>query len=78
MILVRVLHGAMEQALMNGVLQTSATLQYQHCDNAEGVFITTVDPCNDCLRYVPSSNVLVSCGKILLPMAWSAINVCTL
>jgi len=56
----------MEQALVDRVLQTNATLQYQYCDDGAGAFNRTIDSCIDCLRHVSSSNVLINCRKALI------------
>jgi len=55
--------GAMQQALVDRVLQTNATLQYQYCNNGDNAFNKTVDSCKDCLQHVSSSNVLINCAR---------------
>lgn len=57
---------------MDRILETNATLQYQYCNNGDGAFNETVESCKDCLRHVPSSNVLINCTspRLTLLMTW--------
>ena len=49
--------------MLDRVLDTNMTLQYQYCNSSNGAFMTHVGSCMDCLSKVPSSKVLVNCTR---------------
>ena len=63
-----------KSALVDRLLQTNATIQYQYCEDASGAFSKTADDCAKCLDNVPNAKVLANCmtrrlkPKIAAPM----------
>lgn len=52
---------AMRLAMVDRVLQTNSTIQYQYCNDGSNAFAKNVDDCVSCLQDVPSSMALVNC-----------------
>lgn len=48
-------------ALVDRLLQTNATLQYQYCETENGAFSKVADDCAKCLENVPNSKIMVNC-----------------
>lgn len=61
-------------ALVDRLLQTNATIQYQYCEDANGAFSKIADDCAKCLDKVPDAKTLANCmtwrlkPKISAPM----------
>ena len=51
----------MKLAMVDRVLQTNSTIQYQYCNDGSNAFTKNVDECVSCLQDVPSSMALVNC-----------------
>ena len=63
-----------QSALLDRVLQTNSTLQYQYCKTGNGGFSDGVQDCMNCLQHVPNSNTLVNCVYPSIP---TCIDICT-
>lgn len=50
-----------KSALVDRLLQTNATLQYQYCEDGDGAFNKTADACIQCLNKVPNAKALANC-----------------
>lgn len=63
-----------KSALVDRLLQTNATIQYQYCEDADGAFSKIADDCAKCLDKVPDAKTLANCmtrrlkSKISAPM----------
>lgn len=51
----------LQAALLDRLLQTNSTLQYQYCETGDGAFLKGVQDCMACLGDVPDSKSLVNC-----------------
>lgn len=51
----------LQAALLDRLLQTNSTLQYQYCETGDGAFSKGVQDCMSCLEEVPDSKSLVNC-----------------
>lgn len=51
-------------ALVDRLLQTNATLQYQYCETENGAFPKVADDCVKCLEKVPNSKAMANCTSI--------------
>lgn len=51
-------------ALVDRLLQTNATLQYQYCETENGAFPKVADDCVKCLEKVPNSKAMANCTFI--------------
>ena len=50
-----------KSALVDRLLQTNATIQYQYCDDGDGAFSKIADDCAKCLNKVPNAKILANC-----------------
>lgn len=50
-----------KSALVDRLLQTNATIQYQYCEDGNGAFGKIVDDCTKCLDNVPNAKTLSNC-----------------
>lgn len=50
-----------KSALVDRLLQTNATIQYQYCEDGDEIFSKTADACAKCLNKVPNAKVLANC-----------------
>ena len=48
-------------ALVDRLLQTNATIQYQYCKDGDGAFSKVADDCVTCLEKVPNSKAMANC-----------------
>ena len=51
----------LQAALLDRILQTNSTLQYQYCQTGDGAFSKGVQECIACLESVPHSKSLAKC-----------------
>ena len=51
-----------ESALVDRLLQTNATIQYQYCEDGDGAFSKIADDCSKCLDKLPSAKALSNCN----------------
>lgn len=54
-----------KSALVDRLLQTNATIQYQYCEDGNGAFGKIVDDCTKCLDNVPNAKTLSNYVKAL-------------
>lgn len=57
-------------ALIDRLLQTNATIQYQYCETENGAFSKVVDDCVNCLEKVPNSQIMVNCTSKRANESW--------
>ncbi len=53
-----------KSALVDRLLQTNATIQYQYCQTSDGAFSKVADDCVKCLETVPESKALANCMSL--------------
>ena len=53
-------------ALIDRLLQTNATIQYQYCADENGAFSRIADDCAACLEKIPSAKTMSNCESHFL------------
>ncbi|MCJ1422334.1 hypothetical protein MMC29_000214 [Sticta canariensis] len=54
-----------KSALVDRLLQTNASIQYQYCDDGDEAFLKIADDCAKCLNKVPNAKILANYVSVL-------------